>query len=48
MNFKSYALPYEKHLNSLLDNFDEDEAMSLLVGGDFNKVGKLEFDLLKF
>jgi ubiquinone/menaquinone biosynthesis C-methylase UbiE len=48
LNFSFYTLPYQTHLNSLLDNFEEDEAMSLLVGGDFNKVGKLEFDLLKF
>lgn len=47
MSIKNYVQTYKLHLANLLDNFDHDHAMSLLVGGDFEKVGQLEFNLLK-
>ena len=47
MNIKNYIQPYKLHLANLLDNYDHADAMSLLVGGDFEKVGQLEFNLLK-
>lgn len=48
MNIKNYIQPYKLHLANLLDNYDHAEAMSLFVGGDYEKVGQLEFNLLKY
>ena len=48
MKIESYVRPYEKLLKKLLQNHDYDEAMSLIVGGLYDKVGNLEYYLLKY
>ncbi len=39
---------YEKHVENLLAAYSIDEAMSLAVGGDYDKIGKLELEVVKY
>lgn len=48
MKIDYYVRPYELLLENLLESYDQDEAMSLIVGGLYDEVGKLEYHLLKF
>lgn len=47
MKLSDLLSSYRKHSRQLLAQHDEDTAMSLAVGGDFETVGALEFCLLK-
>lgn len=47
MKLPHFLTSYHKQSKHLLDVHDEDRAMSLAVGGDYEAVGALEFCLLK-
>ncbi|MBO9718172.1 MAG: DUF563 domain-containing protein [Pseudoxanthomonas sp.] len=47
MKMPHFLSSYLKHSKDLLESHDEGEAMSLAVGGDYEAVGMLEFQLLK-
>ncbi|CAN7444608.1 class I SAM-dependent methyltransferase [Pseudoxanthomonas sp. LjRoot143] len=47
MKLPHFLSSYLKHSKDLMDSHDEGEAMSLAVGGDYEAVGMLEFQLLK-
>lgn len=47
MKLPHFLSSYLKHSKELLDTHDESQAMSLAVGGDYEAVGRLEFELLK-
>ena len=48
MSIKKYVQANEQQLANLLDNFDHSEAMSLYVGGGYEKIGQRELNLLKY
>ena len=47
MKLPHFLSSYLKHSKDLMASHDESEAMSLAVGGDYEAVGMLEFQLLK-
>lgn len=47
MGITDFFKTYTKHARGLLKQHDEDRAMSLAVGGDFEAVGALEFCALR-